>query len=133
MYKDCSCDGETFVLNTKKAYYPLLQELSYIRPLRMLSPTAFVGGAASDPVTQNSCPTGWDADLSTITCAGTTAIAGTGPFMFESRTANADNADHDDLVVFAANTDYWGGAPDIEELRVVRLSLIHISEPTRPY
>ena len=120
VYKDCSCDGETFVLNTKKAYYPLLQELSYIRPLRMLSPTAFVGGAASDPVTQNSCPTGWDADLSTITCAGTTAIAGTGPFMFESRTANADNADHDDLVVFAANTAYWGGAPDIEELRVVR-------------
>jgi len=40
--------------------------------------------------------------------------------MFQSRTPNADNADHDDLVVFAANTDYWGGAPDIEELRVVR-------------
>ena len=125
VYKDCSCDGETFVLNTKKAYYPLLQELSYIRPLRMLSPNAFVGGAASDPYTQNSCPTGWGtvaatADHAEVTCAGTTAIAGTGPFMFESRTANADNADHDDLVVFAANTDYWGGAPDIEELRVVR-------------
>ena len=40
--------------------------------------------------------------------------------MFESRTANADNADHDDLVVFAANTAYWGGAPDIEKLHVVR-------------
>jgi len=120
-----SCDGEVFVLSTNAPYYPLLQELSYIRPLRMLSPNAFVGGAASDPYTQNSCPTGWGtvaatADHAEVTCAGTTAIAGTGPFMFESRTANADNADHDDLVVFAANTDYWGGAPDIEELRVVR-------------
>ena len=120
-----SCDGEVFVLSTNAPYYPLLQELSYIRPLRMLSPNAFVGGAASDPYTQNSCPTGWGtvaatADHAEVTCAGTTAIAGTGPFMFESRTANADNADHDDLVVFAANTAYWGGAPDIEELRVVR-------------
>ena len=123
VYKDCSCDGETFVLNTKKAYYPLLQELSYIRPLRMLSPTAFVGGAASDPVTQNSCPTGWDADLSTITCAGTTAIAGTGPWKFESRTASADSTDddvQDDLVVFAANADYWGTTGDIEKLHVVK-------------
>ena len=122
---DWSCDGETFVLNTREPYYPLLQELSYIRPMRMLSPNAFVGGAASDPYTQNSCPTGWGtvaatADHAEVTCAGTTAIAGTGPFMFQSRTPNADNADHDDLVVFAANTDYWGGAPDIEELRVVR-------------
>ena len=120
-----SCDGEVFVLSTNAPYYPLLQELSYIRPLRMLSPNAFVGGAASDPYTQNSCPTGWGtvaatADHAEVTCAGTTAIAGTGPFMFESRTANADNADHDDLVVFAANIAYWGGAPDIEELRVVR-------------
>ena len=120
-----SCDGEVFVLSTNAPYYPLLQELSYIRPLRMLSPNAFVGGAASDPYTQNSCPTGWGtvaatADHAEVTCAGTTAIAGTGPFMFESRTANADNADHDDLVVFAANTDYWGGAPDIEELHVVK-------------
>ena len=123
VYKDCSCDGETFVLNTKKAYYPLLQELSYIRPLRMLSPTAFVGGAASDPVKQNSCPAGWDADLSTITCAGTTAIAGTGPWKFESRTASADSTDddvQDDLVVFAANADYWGTTGDIEKLHVVK-------------
>ena len=89
----------------------------------MLSPTAFVGGAASDPVTQNSCPTGWDADLSTITCAGTTAIAGTGPWKFESRTASADSTDddvQDDLVVFAANADYWGTTGDIEKLHVVK-------------
>lgn len=59
-------------------------------------------------------------DAPAVTCAGATAIAGTGPFMFESRTPNADHADHDDLVVFAANTAYWGGAPDIEKLNVVR-------------
>jgi len=61
-----------------RRYYPLLQELTYIRPLRMLSPDAFVGGAASDPYTQNSCPTGWgtvSAEGETdVICAGTTAV-----------------------------------------------------------
>jgi len=124
--KDWSCDGEVFVLNTNAPYYPLLQDLSYIRPMRILSPNAFVGGAASDPYTQNSCPTGWGtiaatADHTEVTCAGTTAIAGTGPFQFTSRTANADNADNDDLVVFTKNADYWNVANtgDIEELHVV--------------
>ena len=119
-----SCDGEVFVLSTNAPYYPLLQELSYIRPMRILSPNAFVGAAASDPYTQNSCPEGWgtvvDPAYPDVTCAGATAIAGTGPWMFESRTANADNADHDDLVVFAANTAYWGPTGDIEKLHVVR-------------
>ena len=41
------------------SYYPLLQELSFIRPLRFMSPTMFVGGLGSDALTQNSCPTGW--------------------------------------------------------------------------
>ena len=63
---------------------------------------------------------GWNEWLTDVTCAGATAIAGTGPFMFESRTANADNADHDDLVVFAANTNYWGGAPQFDELHIKR-------------
>ena len=49
-----SCDGEVFVLNTDEPYYPLLQELSYIRPLRMLSPLAFANGAATDPFTHLS-------------------------------------------------------------------------------
>jgi len=56
-----SCPS-TYVLEmtSSDSYYPLLQELSYIRPLRMLSPNMFVGGASSDPLTQNSCPTGWE-------------------------------------------------------------------------
>ncbi|KAH8064924.1 bacterial extracellular solute-binding protein [Aureococcus anophagefferens] len=90
-----SCDGEVFVLNTDAPYYPLLQELSYIRPLRMLSPLAFVNGAATDPYTHNSCPTGWG-------------------------TANADtDEEYDERAQFLQHADYWGGAPDIEELHVV--------------
>ena len=91
--KEWSCEDEVFVLSTSEAYYPLLQELTYIRPLAMLSPNAFVGGAASDPFTQNSCPTGWgtvDAtdDAPAVTCAGTTEVAGTGPFKLDSRTSS---------------------------------------------
>ena len=33
-----SCDEEVFKIKTKVKYYPLLQELTYIRPTRMLSP-----------------------------------------------------------------------------------------------
>lgn len=52
--KSWKCTGTyTFVLETKGTYYPLLQELSYIRPLRMLSPTMFVSAQRSTwPVTQ---------------------------------------------------------------------------------
>ena len=73
-------------------YYPLLQELSYIRPLRMLSPNMFVGGAANDWVTQNSCPTAWEnATLGdvTVTCAGILGIAGTGRWKYEGSELNA--------------------------------------------
>ena len=71
------CEGDhTFVVTTKSVHYPLLQELSFIRPLRMLSPTMFVAGYDSDPLTQNSCPTGWGSwshDGVEITCAGAPA------------------------------------------------------------
>merc|ERR1719271_1460271 len=53
-------DDMTFVFETTGKHYPVLQELSYIRPLRMLSPTMFAGGINSDPTTQNSCPVGWN-------------------------------------------------------------------------
>ena len=72
----------TFQFDTAGVYYPLLQELSYIRPLRMLSPASFVGGAASDPLTQNSCHAGWGSITGngvTLTCAGITSPSGTGP------------------------------------------------------
>lgn len=51
-----------------------------------------------------------------MTCAGIADIAGTGPFMFETK----DTADGiDNLVVFTAHEDYWGGAPAIKRLEVV--------------
>ena len=123
--KDWSCDGEVFVLNTNAHYYPLLNDLTYIRPLRMLSPAAFVGGAASDPYTQNSCPTSWS--FTDVTCAGVTALAGTGPWKLARRetggvtyTGTDYDATQDDLVVFEKNANYWGGAIDIDELHLVR-------------
>ena len=124
--KDWSCDGEVFVLNTNAHYYPLLNDLTYIRPLRMLSPAAFVGGAASDPYTQNSCPTSWS--FTDVTCAGVTALAGTGPWKLARRETGGvtytgtdyDASGQDDLVVFEKNANYWGGAIDIDELHLVR-------------
>jgi ABC-type transport system substrate-binding protein len=121
-----SCeDSATFVVVTKSVYYPFLQELSFIRPLRMLSPAAFVD---KDPVTGNSCHAGWgnvtspENDDSSIICAGIKNISGTGPFMFRSRTSstNADGDVVDDEVLFARHDNYWGGASQIEELLVVR-------------
>ena len=120
------CDGEVFVLKTKQPYYPLLQELTYIRPTRMLSPKAFVGGMDSDPITQNTCPPGWNGENGKIvegddevTCVGTLAVAGTGPFKLGERTPGKEE-NQDDQVDFLKFDDYWGGAPDIEVLRVVR-------------
>ena len=127
--KDWSCDGEVFVLNTNKPYYPLMQELAYIRPVVILAPSAFVNGGA-DPVAENSCPTVYNAMKSptVVTCVGAASPIGTGPFKFKSRTASADShadtADDrditDDLFVVEKNADYWGGAPDIDEVHVVR-------------
>lgn len=112
-----SCDGETFVLVASKPYYPLLQELTYIRPLRMLSPDAFADGITTSPVTKNSCPAGWGTvdgtdDYPAVECVGTLYPSGTGPFKFESREKiapnNVDNST-DARVVFAANENYWNG------------------------
>ena len=110
-------DETTFIVDTKNKYYPMLQELSFIRPLRMLSPNAFAG---LDPVTSNSCHVGWEPEG--ITCAGITAISGTGPFKFVSRTQEELDAETtvDNEVVFAGNTEYWDGPPSIETLIVKR-------------
>ena len=73
------------------SYYPLLQELSYIRPLRFLSPNAFVGGVNNDPLLKNSCPLGWgNATLNgvVVQCKGTTDIAGTGRWKLATTVLN---------------------------------------------
>jgi len=117
-------DDFTFLVDTKGKYYPFLQELSFIRPLRMLSPAAFANDA--DPFTSNSCHVGWgtitsDDPNETVVCAGITAISGTGPFAFDSRSSvEIDDATVDDQVVFLGNTNYWDGAPSIEKLIIQR-------------
>ncbi|KAJ8600934.1 hypothetical protein CTAYLR_005057 [Chrysophaeum taylorii] len=117
------CDGDDFVLETTEPYYPLLQELTYIRPMRILSPAAFTHGIYTSPATHNSCPASWGSitgdDGSTVTCVGTLAPSGTGPFRFVSRTVDDDDDDLDREVVFGSNPEYWGGEPDIEFVRVL--------------
>ncbi len=123
----CS-DSMTLVVTLKSPYYPFLQELSFIRPLRMLSPAAFSQGNTTDPLTANSCPIEWgtipgsDDESVVVTCAGIQNISGTGPFMFSSRdTSEADDGSTvDNQVVFRRNPTYWGGPPSIEELVVQR-------------
>ena len=120
--------GMTFTLETTGKYYPTLQELSLIRPLRMLSPASFVGGSASDPLTENSCHVGWSSDGAiegngaSVTCAGITSVSGTGPWKYDSTTGTTFEADGEtvDYVTFTKNEQYWGGAPSLDSIRVQR-------------
>jgi len=130
-----SCDGESLVLTTSEKYYPLLQELSFIRPTRMLSPNKFSNGLASDVLTENSCPKTLDADgnptpntwLDTMTCTGPNAPAdaiGTGRWKYHSTVYEADGTTEKE-VHFQANPDHWdfpAGADTVEVLKVVVLA-----------
>ena len=120
-------------MTTNTQFYPFLQELTFIRPIRFLSPNAFFEGPTSDPYTTNSCERGWGTLESEtfpgtpkVVCVGTANVSGTGPFAFASRessiftTAEYDEVRVDDSATFYANMDYWGGAPAIETLKVVR-------------
>jgi len=115
-----TCDNnDDLVLQTSTPYSGILQELTFIRPLRMLSPASFQSTDADSWKTSNSCPTGWGevaGASETITCAGIKSPIGTGPFKYISRTT--DDADIDQEVVFHAFDDYWGGAPDIDVLKI---------------
>jgi nickel transport system substrate-binding protein len=84
-------DARVFVMKLKSAYYPALQELALIRPLRFLSPNAF--------------PEGGD------TSAGIKKAVGTGPWLLkESRLGEYD--------VFERNDSYWGPKPAIKTITV---------------
>ena len=103
----------------KDKYYPLLQELSFIRPLRMLSPNLFMGGLESDPLTQNSCPEAWgnvtevtEAGNVTVQCAGMVGggvsaggqAAGTGRWKYLKTEKDGDAIR---AVHFGVNGDHW--------------------------
>ncbi|KAL7484037.1 hypothetical protein ACHAW6_009683 [Cyclotella cf. meneghiniana] len=117
----CNDDGD-FVLETSVPFYPLLQELSYARPLVFASAAAFSEGLDSHPDTHNSCNPGdfgskWDYLEQNVTCMGLSAPVGTGPFKFVNRTYLAgSNEEVDETVIFAAHKDYWGKVPEIEYL-----------------
>ena len=117
----CNSDME-LVLRTNSKHGPYLQELTLIRPTRMISPNAFVDGSSTDPLSANSCHLDWGTVDATefkeeVTCVGIQSISGTGPFKFVSR-ETGDGIDT--RVIFEANEDYWGGAPAIKRLEVVR-------------
>jgi len=125
---ECDADGK-LKITTSTASSVLLQELSFIRPLRFLSPQSFKSTAADSWKTHNSCPSGWGEithEGVTIKCVGITAPVGTGPFKMDSRTQETLNAGTDDEttadneVVFKRNTDWWGATPDIETLVIKR-------------
>jgi len=116
----CNDEGQ-FILETNAPFYPLLQELTYIRPLTIASPSSFPKGFDTDPELENSCNPGvakWEEieALENFACLGLNSSIGTGPFNFVSREQDADG--NDISVLFAANQDYWGVVPDIEFLEL---------------
>lgn len=126
--KSWSCNGDyELVLETSSPFYPLLQELTYIRPLRFASPSAFAEGLESDPDQHNSCEPGdfgakWDKLEEDVTCMGLSAPIGTGPFKFVSREVAEDGTDSE--VVFAAHEDYWGQKPGIETITAIQYASV---------
>jgi nickel transport system substrate-binding protein len=115
----CNQDGH-FILETKEKFYPLLQELSYIRPLTFASPNAFAEGLDSNPDTHNSCNPGdfgskWSELENEVTCAGLSSPSGTGPFKLVTQ----ETVDGIDIQsVFASHDEYWGVVPDIDFLHL---------------
>lgn len=113
----CTNDFE-FVLETSKPYYPLLQELTYVRPLRIAAPSSFPNGTETDPTLANSCIPGgfggekWEHIEKNITCGGLTVPIGTGPFRYIGADALTEDIDH--TITFQSHANYWGGAPDID-------------------
>eukprot|EP00877_Chromochloris_zofingiensis_P012495 jgi/Chrzof1/749/Cz01g27080.t1 len=74
-------DDYTFKLTLSAAYYPALQELTLIRPVRFISPRSL----SSNPA-EKSCPTqtfaSWRFNVTEFRCVGVRDPAGTGPLVF---------------------------------------------------
>ena len=84
-------DDHTVKLTLKESYYPILQELALVRPIRFLSPSAF-------PESGN-------------TAEGIKAPIGTGPW----KVVELKKGEYD---VFERNDNYWGEKPRMKYLVV---------------
>lgn len=84
-------DDHTFRLTLTEPYYPVLQDLSVVRPFRFLGEAGF--------------PDNGD------TSEGIKEPVGTGPWMLAEYK-------QDEYAVFKRNPNYWGTAPDIDEVTV---------------
>ncbi|MGM0855224.1 MAG: nickel ABC transporter substrate-binding protein [Bacillota bacterium] len=84
-------DEYTFKLTLTESYYPTIQELAVVRPVRFL-------GEAGFPQ---------DGDTS----KGVEKPVGTGPWVL-------DEYKTDEFAVFKRNEDYWGELPSIEKIKV---------------
>ncbi|MFE4706861.1 nickel ABC transporter substrate-binding protein [Peribacillus simplex] len=85
-------DEYTFKLTLHNSYYPTLQELTYVRPLR------FVGEAAF-PDSQNTFKDGLKSPI------------GTGPWVLSEYKKN-------EFAVFKRNEHYWGTKPKVDKVVV---------------
>jgi nickel transport system substrate-binding protein len=84
-------DEFTFKLTLKEAYYPTIQELAVVRPVRFL-------GEAGFPE---------DGDTS----KGIAKPVGTGPWVL-------DEYKVDEYAIFKRNENYWGELPSVEKIKV---------------
>ncbi|WP_099469834.1 nickel ABC transporter substrate-binding protein [Konateibacter massiliensis] len=83
-------DENTFVIQLSAPYYPMLTELSMIRPFAMISPKAMKDGSTMDGVTE---------------------YIGTGPYILTDFVT-------DEYAVFERNENYWGDKPEIKKITV---------------
>lgn len=125
----------TLEISLDAPYSAAVQDLTFIRPLRFLSPAAFPD--ARWPGT-NSCPRGWGnvtgAGGTVARCSGVLAPIGTGPFRFASKVTDRRTIGPDTVslpegvlaagenvlsVSFAAHAGYWRGAPAVAGVKCV--------------
>ena len=84
-------DDSTFKLTLKHPYYPVLQELAMVRPLRMLGDAGFLDDGT--------------------TATGIKKPIGTGPWVLSEYKK-------DDYAVFTRNEHYWGTKPKLDSVKV---------------
>lgn len=83
-------DADTFVIELSEPYYPMLTELSCIRPFAMISPECMIDGSTKD---------------------GVNGYVGTGPYVLTDFVT-------DEYAVFERNENYWGEAPSVQKITV---------------